>query len=87
MSTQMESLTQEVFYTHLRIIWFTIAQIIALRDTADKAESLRKLAEISDSLRSKNTKLEDELRLATHHFQSELIRAEKYGSRRSRNSY
>jgi hypothetical protein len=63
MSNQMESLTKEVF---------------ALRDTAADAESHKKLAGISLEMRDKAVKLDEDLRMATIHFQKELARQERY---------
>ena len=63
MSNQMESLTKEM---------------LSLRDAAADAESHRKLAGISLEMRDRASKLDEELRMATMHFQRELTRQEKY---------
>jgi hypothetical protein len=63
MSHQMESLTTEM---------------LSLRDTAADAEANRKFAEISGEMRERAVKLDEELRLATIHFQKELTRQERY---------
>lgn len=62
MTNQMESLTQEM---------------LALRDAAADADSQRKLAGISLEMRERAAKLDEELRLATLHFQKELAQQEK----------